>query len=160
MKIGRLKTFNAESSSETVLEIDNSKIFGGITLTSLVTGSITLLTFWFITLPNNSEKIESIEKQQKFDILNFVLRNSNDSVRLNSLRLLVELDFFDGQSQSLNELIEADLIPDWSSYEKYISTFKTSNTNSIRRSQRDTTSNSGGATSSSNSAGKPETIVE
>ena len=47
MKIGRLKTFNAESSSETVLEVDNTKIFGGITLTSLVTSIITLYLLIF-----------------------------------------------------------------------------------------------------------------
>lgn len=122
MKIGTVKRDSSESSASDVgtIDVPFRNIFTGLTINGIVAALISVLTFIGITYPQFQSSAQLEESQFNLATLNFVLRHQNDTIREESLRLLLGAGILQDESGVIQKLLEQNKIPDWSEYDKDI----------------------------------------
>lgn len=145
MEIGKIRS-TKESTVDQIIDIDGKKLFAGITITGLISGIITFLTFWFIDIPKSQVVIKNLEKEKTFEIVNFVLRHDNDTIRNSSVAFLLELGLIDDKTGKLQKMIDEYLVPNWKGYDEFTPLYNqvidtgnavNSNTSSTQSNQND-----------------------
>ena len=120
MRIGTI-TVNGDNKPKTVIvEISTVKVFGGLTFAGLVGGLVTFFTFWLVTFPQNKNQREIQKDINEFQYINFVLRNENDSIRAQSLELLIEAEIINDPNGKIKKIIKEKKIPDWTNYKDFV----------------------------------------
>lgn len=114
MEIGIIKNSAQRDNGDSVLEINGSKVFAGLTFAGLMGGLITFFTFWLITLPENKAQVNIKNDLSNFQYIDYVLRIKNDTVRKKSFILLLDAEIIEDPDDKLKSFIESNELPDWS----------------------------------------------
>jgi len=111
MKIGSIKEITA---NERIIEVSGWKIFATLLSAGIITGVVSVLTFIYIDLPKNEANLDNDWKSQKFEMLEFALRAESDTIRNNSILLLIESNIIKDPDNRIKKLVESNSLPDWS----------------------------------------------
>lgn len=119
MEIGeivQLKTGDSSSITRKI-RVKNSVVFGGITLTGVISAIVSLLAAGLINIPGYQLNRKLNKQLFQIELLDHVLRIQDSTDRLNSIKLLINVDQLPSNDYLMN--IGKSDIPSWYDLDKF-----------------------------------------